>query len=1124
MPGVKSRKFVPLRQPMISHFFAQPSSKPAHNRSSSPIDLTLSDSDERPAKRQKTSSHVREQLFLAPSPSPEPQAGPSYLPSVSPTRPAGTADRWRYDPSSSQGVEPQLTAQEEFSISTRRKKLAKKLMLENNPFLKMQSPLEVGDEEVMGGDAESRSDSGDESDGKFKELQEMFSHSGKGRKKKPKTKTAPAKPVKRVEEIGPSGESYTPLEQQVRALKAQHPDVLLMIEVGYKVRFFGEDARIASKELGIVCFPDRNFLVASIPTHRRDVHLKKLLSKGHKVGIVDQIETAALKKVSDNRNAPFERKLTHLYTAVTYVDELGSVDETDQSDAPLLMCLVEEPRGGLGMDEKVNVGMIVICPSTGDVVWDEFDGMTFRLRQSCCSRTQRSFFLDGHMRTEVETRMVHTKPAELLLAQKKLTKPTERMLNHFSGNATTEHSVRIERYSGTMTYTEAFDFVSAFYTSRTKSAGASEGFTSGRLMAAVTDFPQQVVIALAQCIKYLSAFDIADALLATKFFGKFTTRAHMLLNGNTLSNLEIYRNETDFTAKGSLMWILDHTTTKFGSRLLRNWVGKPLVDMPILQERTDAVEEIVSSPSMKLIQLRQLLKGLPDLSKGLCRIQYGKCTPQELAALLTAFNKVATAFTAVDTPAEVGFKSTLLNNIISSLPPLREPVQELIASISLKRAEEGKKSQMWTDPERYPEVSAADMGVQAVEFELADQLKIIRKILKKPSLQWTTVSEEEYLIEISKADDQSSIPHNWIYRSGTKKVRRYWTPTVKGKIEERARYQEMLDMAAQQALLSFLDEIAQKHYALLRDAVNKLAIADCLISLAQVAVNGDYVKPQFTDEADVLEIVDGRHPMVEALRSEPFVPNSLSIGRARSKIITGPNMGGKSSSVRMIALIAIMAQIGSYVPAKSVKLSMLDGVLTRMGASDELARGRSTFMVEMSETSDILLHATDKSLVILDELGRGTSTFDGMAIAQAVLQHLVQVKKCKTLFITHYPLVATDLARQFPRDVENLHMGFTEDTRITGVREITFLYRLTAGVATESFGIECARLAGIPEDVLETAGAQAERMRRLVELRHRRNKARKAVGLIGQCMRGSTDALEELRAVVGSLSAKGDTA
>jgi DNA mismatch repair protein MSH3 len=230
-------------------------------------------------------------------------------------------------------------------------------------------------------------------------------------------------------------------------------------------------------------------------------------------------------------------------------------------------------------------------------------------------------------------------------------------------------------------------------------------------------------------------------------------------------------------------------------------------------------------------------------------------------------------------------------------------------------------------------------------------------------------------------------------------VRRYYTPAVKEKLALREQFQETRDAAANKAFLSFLEDIGRDQYAILRDIVNKLAIVDCLLSLALVALRNDYVKPRFATEEDVLEIVDGRHPMAEAVRVDPFVPNSITLGDAqpRSKIITGPNMGGKSSAVRMIALIAIMAQIGSYVPAAAVRLSMLDGVLTRMGgkyldrtqseksltkfslaASDELARGRSTFMVEMSETSDILVNATSKSLVILDELGRGTSTFDGV--------------------------------------------------------------------------------------------------------------------------------------------------
>ncbi|KAI9456446.1 DNA mismatch repair protein MSH3 [Russula earlei] len=1086
--ATKKRSSARMRQPMISSFFSQTTSgsqagagSEPLSRSHSPIDLTISDDEEPPPKKQRiahgpalastTTSQRQSQSLCAP------------------------ASQWRYDPSPSPEKRPLDPA-----TKGRRELFAKQLLVDDRAFVDTSG---ASDGHGLPSDHPDGApdSSGAESDGKFQQLQELFAR--KTGQEKKKGKVTRERSSKKQAELGPSGEPYTALELQVRQLKAEHEGVLLMIEVGYKYRFFGEDAKIAAKELGIVAYPDRNFIVASIPTHRRDIHLRKLLSRGYKVGIIAQTETAALKKVGENRNAPFERELTHLYTAVTYVDDIDSADEVDSNDAPVLMCLVEQQRGGMGADEKVNIGMIAICPSTGDVVWDQFE--------------------DGHMRTELETRIMHCKPAELLLAEQRLTKPSERMLKYFAGSATTEHGIRIERYKNQMSYTDAFEFVSQFYTQKTQGGKVSTSFTSGKLMAEVADFPKQVIMALAQCIEYLSAFRVADTLLATKFFAKFTTRAHMLLNGNTLTNLEIYQNDTDFTSKGSLMWILNKTVTKFGSRLLRSWVGKPLMDIAVLQERIDAIEEIISTSSQHVHTLRPILRGLPDLAKGLCRIQYGKCTPKELATLLPAFNKIASAFPSFESPSVVGFKSALLNSIFFALPILREPVQQLMDAVVLKKAAAGNKAEMWVDPERYPEIADADGAIILIEKELDDQLKIIRGQLMKPALQWAAVSGDEYLVEVSRSEDMSKIPHTWFMHSSTKKVRRYYTPVVKEKLALREQLREMREAAANKAFLSFLEDLAHSQYAILRDAVNKLATIDCLLSLALVAMRNDYVKPHFTTEEDVLEIVDGRHPMVETLRVDPFVPNSVALGggEPRSKVITGPNMGGKSSAVRMIALIAIMAQIGSYVPATAVRLSMLDGVLTRMGASDELARGRSTFMVEMSETSDILVNVTNKSLVILDELGRGTSTFDGMAIAHAVLHYLIHMKHCKTLFITHYPLLGADLERRFPEEVQSLHMGFTEDTRINGMREITFLYRLSKGLATESFGIECARLAGVAEDVLETATQQADRMRVSVEEKTKRNKVRKALKLLSICSSGSsvvdaTVAMEQLRGILPS--------
>lgn len=1055
-------------QSRISAYFSQtssPAKKRQHDSGSPVIDLTLGDSEaveQRPIKKLKASQDGR------------------------------PLEYWRFDPSQPSSATVERASSMDEGRKKRHEEFKRVLLGENNIFARpkhIQEQAAHSDVGEVSGEDEDGGPESDRSDVAFKELTDLFSHKPVRKKGK-----ASAPSIKRnkgaSEEIGPSGLPYTPAELQSLKLIKDNPGVVLMIESGYKYYFYEESATIASKELGIIAYPRRNLMTAGIPTHRRDVHVKKLLSQGYKVGIVEQTETAALKKASETRNMLFERKLTYLYTATTYVDEVGSTDDLDKYGAPLLACFLESPSRGAVPDDQVSIAMIAITPSTGDVIWDEFD--------------------DSIMRSELETRLVHTRPAELVLPEQGLSRLTEKVLKHFASSAAGEHRVRIERYESPMEYTAAFDFVTQFYNDKAKQGAMKDPKMEG-VLGIIANFPQRVVIALAHAIEYLSAFSIADAFLGAKFFSKFANRTHMLLNSNTLTNLEIYHNQTDYTTRGSLMWILDHTTTKFGARLLKNWVGRPLTDKTILQQRVDAIEEIIACTSERLVALRQVMRKLPDLAKGLCRIQYGQCSPKELATLLPAFNKVANAFDGLVNEPSGGFTSKLLNEIVLALPKLKAPMRDLLSAVSLEEAAQGSKVSLWKDDEKYPALVELQLMIQTVESELSEELKRIRKILRIPSLQWTTVLGFEYLVEVKKADNRE-VPVGWELVSSTKYLRRYYTPEVKKLLQERARYQELLTAEANKAYRSFLGDIMQSYYPVLRDAVSKLAIADCLCSLAQVALQDGYVRPEFTED-DVLDIVDGRHPMVEALRPDPFVPNTICLGgdSPKSAIITGPNMGGKSSAVRMVALIAIMAQIGSYVPAKAARIGMCDGIITRMGASDELARGRSTFMVEMAETSEILSMATPKSLVILDELGRGTSTADGMAIADAVLHHLIQDVKCKTLFITHYPLVAIDMERRFPMDVQNVHMSYTTETRIDGRRDVTFLYRLTRGFAKESFGVECARLAGISEEVLAVASERSERCRLSVEAHNSLIRMHGCFHLIQQCLANPPDATQLLR-------------
>ncbi|KAG0168324.1 Mismatch repair protein msh3 [Apophysomyces sp. BC1015] len=859
----------------------------------------------------------------------------------------------------------------------------------------------------------------------------------------------------------PPRKQWSPLELQVLELKEKYPGVLLVIEVGYKFRFFGEDAKIASRVLHIAHFIDRNFYVASVPFHRLSIHVRRLVHAGHKVGVVRQIETAALKAAGTNRGGPFRRELKQLYTKGTFVDEMTTSDlEEDSSSAAssnYLMCIVEEKRGGGGPDELVKTGIIAVQPATGDIVYDAFD--------------------DGYMRSELETRVIHIEPCELLLPHT-LSKPTEKMVKHVVSQRSSAvgEMVRIERISESDTfcddYNDAFTYVSDFYTRR--KAENKGDVEHDLLFSEILQLPDVVIKALAVTIRYLSEFGLEHALQLTKYFLHFSSRNHMLLNGNTMANLEIYRNSTDYSEKGSLFWVLNHTNTKFGKRLLKRWIGRPLVDVDQLNLRIDAIDELITTENQKKQKAQALLKQLPDLEKGLCRIHYGRSSPAELIQVLDALLRVSTVFYGSQQVQR--FNSDLLNNIFDILPTIRQDVMEFRNALNADALNlQDCKIHLFQCEERWPELPLQKKYISAVEEQLDKYLEEVKASVKIPALKYVHVAGIEYLLEV-KNTQVSKVPQQWVKISGTKAVSRFHTSFLLEKLKEREQHRESLVIASEAAYRGFLSEISNK-YENFRDVVLRLAELDCLLSLTTVACQPNYVKPTFTEQTQ-LKVVNGRHPMVEQFLGTSYVPNDVDLDSngCRTLILTGPNMGGKSSYIRQVALISIMGQIGSYVPAESATLGILDAVYTRMGATDNMLSGESTFMVELHEASDIMKQATPRSLVILDELGRGTSTHDGMAIAYAVLQHFITQIQSITLFVTHYPILG-EFAGRFPGSTKNGHMSFIEDEQRDAV---VFLYKLAEGLATRSYGLNVARLASLPRSVLETAKIKSEEMEALV--------------------------------------------
>jgi DNA mismatch repair protein MSH3 len=860
------------------------------------------------------------------------------------------------------------------------------------------------------------------------------------------------------------GNKLTPMVKQYLDIKRQNLDKVIIYQVGYKYQFYGEDARIAAKVLSIVCIngkfrydehPDEahlnRFASASIPIGRLHVHVKRLVAAGHKVGVVDQIETAALKKVGDNRGGPFVRKLTHVYTQGTYVDDLegleGGQGGESSNGTGYLLCLTEKSVGGFASDEKVHVGIVAVQPKTGSIIYDDFE--------------------DGFMRGEIETRLLHIAPCEYLIIGD-LSAATQKLIKHLSGSKSNIFGVkaRVETKEKTKTTgAEAFSHVTNFYVDKVQSTGnKATDEVQVHTLDKVTQLPEPVTICLSAMINHLIEYGLEHVFDLTSNFQSFNMRTHMTLNSNTLNSLEIYVNQTDQEEKGSLFWRLDRTKTRFGKRMLRSWVGRPLLDKARLEQRINAVEEIKDSDGTRESdRLKRVLTRIKsDLEKILLRIYYKRASRPEVLGFLQSMQRISDEYAHVTDISATGWKSEELQRAVLPIPQIGEHVIGFLNRLQTQSSKDDDKYSFFREEFESEGIIDHRLGIAAVEHDLEQHRDVAASKLGRKTVQYATVAGIEFLIEVENTKTAlAKVPASWVKISNTKKCSRFHTPEVIKLIRERDQHKESLAAACDEAFERFMEDIGEQ-YQLLRDCIRSLATLDCISSLADVASQPGYCKPEFVDSARI-EVVQGRHPMVEQLLLDAYVPNNISLAAQppstttdshspatpNAILITGPNMGGKSSYVRSVALISIMGQIGSYVPAESARLGMLDSVFTRMGAFDNMMRGESTFMVELGETSDILKQATRRSLVILDELGRGTSTHDGVAIAEAVLREMVQ-RGVMTMFITHYQ----DLARVekgLTGRLRNVHVKF-EESGEKGNENITFLYEVCEGVAHRSYG------------------------------------------------------------------------
>ncbi len=790
------------------------------------------------------------------------------------------------------------------------------------------------------------------------------------------------------------------MEQYFR-IKEQHKDCLLFFRLGDFYEMFGEDAVVGSKELEITLTSrDRGkkerIPLCGVPWHSLDSYLPKLLSKGYKVAICEQMQDPRYAK------GLVDRDVVRIVTPGTVIE--GSVLDSKANNY-----LMSISRSG------DRFGLSFADISTGEFVTTEFGPEDSEPR--------------------VLTEFSQRAPKEVLYGDG---------LGH--GRVMAEMEL-----SGTaMTRLDDIAFMEEASESLIKRHFGLKSLDG----LGLSDKPLAVSSAGA-VLRYLESTQkrSLDFLSLPRFY---SVSDKLILDQTTLRNLEVLRNVRDGRPEGTLVDVLDHTLTPMGSRLLKAWVTEPLKDVASIGRRLDAVQELVSN-TLARNDIASSLKGARDLERLISKVMYGSANARDLLSVKDSLESVP-EMREVLRSAE----SELLKELGSGLKDVGDVadlISRAIASDPPVPLKEGGLIREGFDP------ALDSLRAQAREgrewIATLEEKERERTGIKNLRLGFNNVFG--YYIEVSKSNAKR-VPEDYERRQTLTTGERYVTPELKEKEQAILASQERSCALEYEAFVKVREAVAKRGKDI-RETARALAAADVLRSFAEAAVMYSYSRPK-VDGSDTILLKDSRHPVVERFLRGSFVPNDVHLDTNLNRLIilTGPNMAGKSTYIRQVAQIVVMAQSGSFVPASEATIGVVDRVFTRVGAFDDLARGQSTFMVEMTELANILNSATRRSLILLDEVGRGTSTFDGLAIAWAVSEHLYDHNKvgAKTLFATHYHQL-TELAESL-EGVKNYSMSVKEQGS-----EVVFLRKVVPGKANKSYGIQVARLAGVPHEVVGRA-------------------------------------------------------
>ena len=792
---------------------------------------------------------------------------------------------------------------------------------------------------------------------------------------------------------------YTPMMQEYLKTKSEYEDCILFYRLGDFYEMFFEDAKTASKELeltltGKSCGADEKAPMCGVPFHAADTYINRLVARGYKVAICEQVE--------DPKEAKglVKREVIRVVTPGTNIDQLA----------------LEEGSNNYIMSLVYNKGVFGIA--------------------SCDVSTADFFLTEVNSTRKLTDELFRFNPAEIIY-HKSL---------YESGIDITDLAEKLESSLSQLDESYFDDVLSTRELLNHFKAHSLEGL-------GLIDFPvgKNAAGSLLIYLKETQKSELTHLTHITPYTdGKF-----MLIDSSTRRNLELTETMRDKQKRGSLLWVLDKTKTAMGARQLKSFIEQPLVSVDEIIRRQDAIEEINNS-LIDREELREYLSSVYDLERLITKITYQSANPRDLIAFKQSIGMLSPIKALLE-----GFHSHLINDLNANIDDLKD----LFVLIDSAIAEE-------------PPISSRDGDIIKTGYnEEVDRLRAA-KIDGKKWLADLEAKEREktgiknlkikfnkvfgFYLEVTNSY-KDLVPDYYVRKQTLANAERYYTPELKELEDSILGAEDRLNTIEYEFFKSVRDTIAGE-VDRIQISAKAIATLDAIISLAVVSEKNHYVKPVINNRG-VIDIKEGRHPVVEQMiNADQFISNDcyLDLDTNTIAIITGPNMAGKSTYMRQVALIVLMAQIGSFVPASEATIGVVDRIFTRVGASDDLSTGQSTFMVEMNEVANILNNATSKSLLILDEIGRGTSTYDGLSIAWAVVEHIAYNIGAKSLFATHYHEL-TELEGKL-KGVHNYCIAVQELGE-----DIIFLRKIIPGGADQSYGIQVARLAGLPEEVLSRA-------------------------------------------------------